>query len=64
MKTFFWIGVTVITLGFGKIESAMADQAPVRVAIYGLTHDHVKGFLPDILKRPDVQLVGIVDALA
>ena len=37
------------------------DNQPLRVAIVGLTHGHVAGFLPEIPKHPDVQLVGIVE---
>src|SRR5882672_2263879 len=40
---------------------AQETAAPVRIAIVGLVHDHVTGFLPDLLARKDVQLVGIVE---
>jgi predicted dehydrogenase len=36
--------------------------APVRLAIIGLVHDHVGGMLPNLAGRPDVKLVGIVEA--
>jgi predicted dehydrogenase len=36
-------------------------KPPVRIAIVGLVHDHVYGFLPMIPKNPDAQLVGIVE---
>src|SRR5271163_3478980 len=47
----------------------MPDAAPMKVAIVGLVHGHVEGFLKGgaltpaggILNRPDVQLVGIVE---
>ena len=35
--------------------------APVRLAIIGLVHDHVRGFIPEAIKRSDIQLVGIVE---
>lgn len=39
------------------------DQAqPMRVAIVGLEHGHVEGFLSALAKHPDVKLVGIADA--
>jgi predicted dehydrogenase len=43
--------------------AAVAETAkpPVRVAIVGLVHSHVAGFLPQTLARPDVQLVGVVE---
>jgi predicted dehydrogenase len=37
------------------------DAAPVRIAIVGLVHDHVGGFLPRLKGRNDLQLVGIVE---
>ena len=40
---------------------AQENVPPVRLAIVGLTHDHVTGFLPDLLARKDAQLVGIVE---
>jgi len=42
--------------------SAQAAPGPVRVAIVGLEHGHIEGFLPQFPKRPDFQLVGIADA--
>ena len=44
-------------LGLWAQESA----TPVRLAIVGLSHDHVRGFLPDLLARKDVQLAGLVE---
>ena len=45
------------------VLSTWAEESlsPVRLAIVGLTHDHVTGFLPDLLARKDVQLAGIVE---
>ena len=34
---------------------------PIRVAIVGLVHGHVKGFLPALAKNPEAQLVAIVE---
>ena len=34
---------------------------PLRVAIIGLVHGHVSGFLDSALKRSDIQIVGIVE---
>jgi predicted dehydrogenase len=36
-------------------------QTPVRVAVVGLEHGHVAGFLNDLPHHPEVQLVAIVD---
>jgi predicted dehydrogenase len=44
-------------------ESSYAPGAhPLRVAIVGLEHGHVEGFLSALPKHSDVQLVGIADA--
>ena len=37
-------------------------QQPLRVAIYGLEHGHIAGFLHQFPKQHDVELVGIVEA--
>jgi glucose-fructose oxidoreductase len=44
-----------------QIGSAQ-EQHPLKVGIVGLEHGHVAGFLPQVLKYPDVKLVGIADA--
>jgi len=36
-------------------------EPPVRLAIFGLVHDHVGGFLPSLAGRSEVRLVGIVE---
>ncbi|HZB89110.1 MAG TPA: Gfo/Idh/MocA family oxidoreductase [Terracidiphilus sp.] len=41
---------------------AQSEPAPLRVAIVGLVHDHVIGFLAQLPQHPDVQLVGIAEA--
>lgn len=42
-------------------SSLRAQQAPVRVAIIGLEHGHVTGFLHAFPQQHDAELVGIVD---
>jgi predicted dehydrogenase len=37
-------------------------EAPLRVAIAGLVHDHALGFLDHFLHRADLQIVGIAEA--
>jgi predicted dehydrogenase len=46
------------------ITPAPAQQAapPLRLAIAGLVHGHVSGFLRAALARPDVQIVGVYDS--
>ncbi len=41
---------------------AQAESQPLKVAIVGLEHGHVEGFLSQFPKHGDVQLVGIADA--
>lgn len=44
------------------VSPLVAQPAPIRVAIVGLEHDHVVGFLDAFPHQRDAQLVGIVDA--
>jgi predicted dehydrogenase len=41
--------------------AADASRPPVRLAVVGLVHGHVRGFLDRLKGRTDVQLVGVVD---
>ena len=52
----FFAGIFVVLLG-----TASAQQAPLRVAIVGLVHGHVEGFLSAMPQHKDVELVGITD---
>jgi predicted dehydrogenase len=38
-----------------------AESQPLRVAIAGLVHGHVEGFLSNSLHRPEIQIAGISD---
>jgi predicted dehydrogenase len=40
---------------------AQSQPAPLRVAIIGLVHGHVEGFLSSLPQHKDVELVGITD---
>lgn len=40
---------------------AQSEPRPFRVAIAGLTHGHVAGFLSSAAKRTDIQIVGIAE---
>ena len=44
-----------------QIAAAQSTPPPLRVAIVGLEHGHVEGFLAQLPKHEDVQLVGIAD---
>jgi glucose-fructose oxidoreductase len=55
----------LLVAGFAIFSSSLhAQQAPVRVAIIGLEHGHVTGFLHAFPRQHDAELVGIVDANA
>ncbi|HET6170592.1 MAG TPA: Gfo/Idh/MocA family oxidoreductase [Terracidiphilus sp.] len=43
------------------VSKSQAASAPLRVAIVGLEHGHVEGFLSQLPAHHDVQLVGIAD---
>ena len=58
MKTYFLVPLFCLAALCGW---AQESAPPVRLAIVGLTHDHVRGFLPDLLARKEVQLAGIVE---
>src|SRR5258706_13980494 len=40
---------------------AAGEPRPLRIAVVGLVHGHVRGFLDRIRDRPDVELVALVD---
>ncbi|MEO8736649.1 MAG: Gfo/Idh/MocA family oxidoreductase [Edaphobacter sp.] len=43
------------------VSSSATAQTPtrIRVAVVGLVHDHVRGFLPSLPSHPEIELVGI-----
>jgi predicted dehydrogenase len=47
--------------GVAYCQSAQSGDRPIKVAIVGLVHDHIGGFLPQISRHSDVELVGIVE---
>jgi scyllo-inositol 2-dehydrogenase (NADP+) len=51
----------VVTLLVSAPSFGEGADPPVRLAIAGLVHGHVKGFLDRLRGRTDVQLVGIAD---
>src|SRR5262245_31181546 len=60
MKIFCLLLNLLASLGFAPASHAQ-DKPPVQFVIYGLTHDHARGFLPLTRGRTDTQLVGIVE---
>lgn len=59
MKKLLFLVLTFACLS--AFQSPARDLPPVRIAIVGLVHDHVGGFLPRLKGRDDIQLVGIVE---
>jgi predicted dehydrogenase len=51
----------VTTLGGAPRSVAQTTGEPLRVAIAGLMHGHVSGFLGPALKRDDIKIVGIAE---
>jgi predicted dehydrogenase len=46
---------------FGQAASPSVDGKPLRIAVVGLVHGHVRGHMNAMVKRTDVELVGVYD---
>ena len=55
------IGLVDTALGRGRPREQPAAARPMRLAIAGLVHGHVRGFLASLKGRTDVELVGIAE---
>ncbi len=53
--------VFVAFLIVANVSFAQPAQPPLRLAVVGLVHGHVEGFLQHNLQRTDIQIVGISD---
>src|SRR5258708_27687980 len=55
--------VSVLVLAWFTSAQAQSAEphAPLRVAIIGLVHGHVQGFLQQSLHSPEIEIVGIVE---
>ena len=51
------LGVMTAAAPAGRAQ----EQSPLRVAIVGLVHDHVAGFLAQLPQHHEVELVGIAE---
>lgn len=63
-----FIGLTVLVVAAIVLpalanaeSSSQSTGKPLRVAIIGLVHGHIAGFLGSALKRGDIQIVGIAE---
>jgi predicted dehydrogenase len=64
MKQFFLAMLAVLlisTVNASQAQSAV-NTVPLRVAVAGMVHGHVEGFLQHSLHRPDIQIVGFSEA--
>src|ERR1700761_6748714 len=52
------LALTAALLAVSTIAHAQAPK-PIRVAIVGLVHGHVSGFLHNLSSHPDIQVVGV-----
>jgi predicted dehydrogenase len=50
---------SLFVAGFSSVDAQAQTAAPVRVAIVGLVHGHVQGFLHNLASHPEIALVGI-----
>ncbi len=60
MKSF--LRAAAIVAAFTSLTHAQQPGPPLRLAIAGLVHGHVSGFLRTAQARQDVQIVGVFDA--
>lgn len=51
----------MIALALLAASAVLAQEPPLRLAIAGLVHGHVQGFLNAAKNRKDVQIVGVAD---
>ncbi len=61
LRSYSLLTILLVSLSTGA-QTTPAGRTPVRVAIVGLVHSHVAGFLPQLAQHPEVQLVGIQEA--
>jgi predicted dehydrogenase len=55
--------LSFFTAGYSRAQSVPAQTgAPLRVAIVGLVHGHVQGFLQQSLHNPEIEIVAIVES--
>ena len=57
----FLFAASLLVAGFSSVDAQAQTAAPVRVAIVGLVHGHVQGFLHNLASHPESALVGISD---
>jgi scyllo-inositol 2-dehydrogenase (NADP+) len=61
---YFWLAILaagLFTTFTTSSPQTTATAGPLRVAIAGMVHGHVEGFLQHSLHRPDIQIVGFAE---
>jgi len=58
---FLLLALVSVTGAHAPPQSAQAGSTPIKLAVAGLVHGHVSGFLRAAQKRTDVQIVGIFE---
>lgn len=58
---FLVIGALIMASSLQSRAQSQPSTKPLKVAIVGLVHGHVAGFLGPALKRNDIQIVGIAE---
>ncbi len=53
--------VILLLGGLFLASKLFSEDAPIRIAMMGLAHDHAMGFIPRLQSQNDVQLAGIVE---
>jgi predicted dehydrogenase len=61
VQTRLLVAASLLVAGFSSVNAQAQTAAPVRVAIVGLVHGHVQGFLHNLASHPEIALVGISD---
>jgi predicted dehydrogenase len=61
IRSRFVLAATLLAILLSSPGNANAQAAPIRVAIVGLVHGHVQGFLHSLPSHPEITLVGIAE---
>ena len=59
LRVLFLLMVVAGVTAFATAQDFPQPVTPIRVAVVGLVHQHIAGFLPQLPLHPEIQLVGI-----
>ena len=57
----FALSFCTLLLSLPMFPQAVQSHSPLRVAIVGLVHGHVHGFLSQYQRSPEIEIVGVVE---